>query len=257
MKNYYSLLTFFCCSFSFVCLWGQSKAFANDKKGIFIDLNLGAGIPFGELKERFGFHQIIGGGLSYEPPPGRKLSFGLKYSFAFGNTVNEDVLAPYRTSDLGQVIGEDGLLNNVQLKERATWTHLYTGSIWPLGHQDVAIHGLSWRMGVGFLQHRIRIQDDARSATQLNSDFRKGLDRLTNGFSVLGFIGYEFRSHSGRVNFYSGFEPILGFTEIRRSYNYDLQNSTLNKGRNDFMLNFKFGWYLPFFIKDDSALIEY
>jgi hypothetical protein len=257
IRNYHSILTLLCCAVFYSCQNAQSQDLAYDKKGIFIDLNLGAGLPIGQLKERFGFHQIIGGGLSYEPPQGKSMSLGVKYSFGFGNTVHEDVLGPYRTTDLGQIIGEDGLLNNVQLKERAMWVHVYTGRIWTMGRQDVATHGLSWKLGVGFLQHRIRIQDDARSATQLNTDFRKGLDRLTNGFSILGFLGYEFRSHSGRVNFYTGFEPILGFTEIRRSFNYDLQNSTLGFGRKDLVLNFKFGWYLPFFIKDDSALIEY
>lgn len=38
---------------------------AFDKKGIFIDLNLCAGLPTYWSYERFGFDQIIGGGLSY------------------------------------------------------------------------------------------------------------------------------------------------------------------------------------------------
>ncbi|MEO6189365.1 MAG: hypothetical protein ABIO44_02390 [Saprospiraceae bacterium] len=118
-------------------------------------------------------------------------------------------------------------------------------------------HGLKLSLGLGFLEHKIRIQDDSRSAIQFFGTFGLGLDRLTNGFCTSGFVGYEFKSNNGKINFYSGFESILGFTQNRRAWNYDTAISEAGINRKDLLLQFKIGWYLPFFFERHSETIEY
>lgn len=222
-------------------------------KGIFLDLNIAYGTSFGELSKRFGPHQSFGLGISYQPAKG--LDFGIKYNYFFSKNVREDVLKPYRT-DFGQLIGEDFLLTSVQLRERGFLAFGYCGGIIPFGSQHKNRQGVRWMFGPGFIQHRIRIQDDSRSVTQLYSDFGRGLDRLTNGFCIVNFVGYELRSSNGRINVYSGFEAIWGFTSGKREWDYDKAESSLGIKRKDNLIQFKLGWYIPYFIKK-SELIEY
>lgn len=232
----------------------QQEVNPQSKSGLFLDLHLGYGTPLGALADRYGNHQAVGLGLSFEPAR-YHFPIGMKWTYMFGRNVEEDVLAPYRTQDLGQIIGEDGVQTDVQLRERAFHIQLFTGGIFPIGSQKNAKHGIKWLLGVGFLQHRIRIQDDSRSAVQLNKVFASGHDRLCNGYAINSFLGYEYRSR--RINFYAGLEPVWAFTESRRSYHYDLMVSDLGVRRNDFMLQFKFGWYLPFYLGDYGENISY
>lgn len=243
----------FCLQFN---TFAQSNHAAKGNDAIFLEINLGYGSAVGGLQDRFGPHQSVGLGLSYEPAR-YHFPIGFKWSYLFGTSVKEDILLPYRTSDLGQLIGEDGFQTDVQLRQRAFNLHLFTGGIFPIGTQKNAKHGLKWSLGIGFLQHRIRIQDDSRSASQINKAFSEGHDRLTNGVSLTGFLGYEFRSHSGKINFYTGIEPIWGFTQSRRSYNYDTMISEKGIGRDDVYLQFKIGWYLPFFLGNYGDKFDY
>ncbi|NOT37843.1 MAG: hypothetical protein HOP11_10740 [Saprospiraceae bacterium] len=231
----------------------QSQENKYSLKGIFLDLNLASGTPFGQLAERFGSHLSVGSGLGYQPSKG--LDFGIKFQYFFSRNVKEDVLEPYKTN-FGQLIGEDFLMTDVVLRERGYSIHAFTGGLIPFGSQSKNRQGIRWMIGPGFLQHHIRIQDDARAATQLYSDFGRGLDRLSYGFSAVGFLGYELKSMNGRINFYAGIESVFGFTEGRRQWNYDLAQSDFGKSRNDNFIQFKIGWYLPFFFKN-SDVIEY
>lgn len=237
-----------------ICLYGQTLN-KYSRKGIFLDLSLAAGQPMGELSERFGLHQSIGGGISYQPSKG--LDIGLKYQFIFGNKVKEDVLFPYRT-DFGQIIGVDNLLTTVNLRERGTIAYIYTGILFPVGNQTRYRHGIKCNLGLGFMEHRIRIQDDSRSAEQFYAtDLGRGLDRLSNGFCSSVFLGYELKSFNGRINLYSGFEIIGGWTQNRRAWNYDTAVSEKGIQRQDFLVQFKVGWYLPFFFDKHAEYIEY
>ena len=107
------------------------------------------------------------------------------------------------------------------------------------------------------MEHHIRIQDDARAAVQFSGDFGRGLDRLANGFCLQGLVGYELKSKNGKVNLYTGFEILYGFTQARRKWNYDTANSELGIGRQDIILQWKLGWYLPFFIDKHAESLEY
>lgn len=247
------LLFTMCCASR---VWSQNHEAAKGKSALFLDINLGYGWPQGLLAERFGNNQSVGLGLSYEPAR-YHFPIGFKWTYMFGNEVREDVLAPYRTSDLNQIIGEDGFQTDVVLRERMFVLQAYTGGIFPLGSQKHAKHGIRWSLGCGFLQHRIRIQDDSRAAGQIDDVFRAGHDRLTNGFALTSFAGYEYRSFSGRINFYAGFEPVIGFTESRRSYNYDVMRSDLGVARRDVLLQFKLGWHIPYFLGNYGEEIEY
>ncbi|MDQ3141287.1 MAG: hypothetical protein M3Q56_03465 [Bacteroidota bacterium] len=236
--------------FSTMPLHAQTK-----KPALLFDIHLGGGVSAADLNDRYGNHMCVGIGTSYQLKNNHQ-SFGVNYSYFFGTKVKEDVLKPFRTSEEGLLIGADFLLAEIKLKERGYYFQMHYGGLIPFKNDRVT-HGFKWQLGIGFLSHKIRIQDDARAVRQFNSEFNKGLDRLTNGVAFIPFLGYEYQQKNGRICFYGGFEPILGLTSSKRTWNYDTNNSEHKKERLDVLINFKVGWKLPLSTHQESQAIEY
>jgi hypothetical protein len=223
---------------------------------ILAEFSYGAGFPMADLKTRFGTQLNVAAGLSYQPSHSH-FRLGVRFNYFFGSEVKEDVLAPFRTDFGGLIIGSDQFLAEMKLKERGFVAQFYSGGLLPVFSQDNARQSISWQLGFGFIQHYIRFVDDARALTQFNTNYLKGLDRLSNGFALIPFIGYEYLSRKGWLSFYGGIETVIGFTENRRSLNYDTNMSELDIPRTDIMLNAKIGLYLPFYIITSPESIEY
>ncbi len=223
---------------------------------ILTEFSYGVGIPFADMKQRFGTQLSLSGGISYQPSKSH-FRFGTQFNYFFGSEVKEDVLLPFRTDFGGLIIGSDEFLAEMKLKERGFIAQLYTGGLIPISSQDNTRQSIKWQLGIGFMQHYIRFVDDARALTQFNTEYLKGLDRLSNGLAVIPFIGYEYLSRKGWLSFYSGVEAVIGFTENRRSLNYDTNRSEEGIARTDILLNVKLGLYLPFYIIRYPELIEY
>jgi hypothetical protein len=112
-------------------------------------------------------------------------------------------------------------------------------------------------LGAGFLQHKVRIQDDpTRNVPQLSKEYKKGYDRLTNGWALTQFIGYQKLANDRRLNFFFGIESMQAFTAGRRSFNFDTQ-STDNDNRIDLSFGFRAGWILPFYYGKGQDEISY
>ena len=193
-----------------------------------------------DLKDRFGSSFELGG--HFELISGKNLLvFGASGHFIFGNDVKEDVLENLRTTE-GQIIGNDRQFASVFLRQRGFNTQFYVGKLFNFLEQH-PISGIKATIGVGLIQHRIRVQDDSRTVTQLTGDYLKGYDRLTNGLSLNSFLGYQHMNRQGRVNFLAGFDLSVGFTKNRRDFDF----STFQKddqNRIDILAGFKVGWML-------------
>ena len=116
--------------------------------------------------------------------------------------------------------------------------------------------GLLLMGGLGFLQHRIRIENLDNRVPNLNDDYVKGYDRLSNGFAAHQFIGYMHLSNSRRLNFYVGFELNQAWTQNRRGYNFDKQQVDKEK-RLDLLYGIKVGWILPLYPKGAQKYFYY
>jgi hypothetical protein len=106
------------------------------------------------------------------------------------------------------------------------------------------------------LQHKIKIQDESKSVSQLTGDYKKGYDRLSNGLAMTGFIGYQHLDPKKRINFITGFDLTMGFTQNRRDFNFDTMTKDERK-RKDFLVGFKVGWILPISTGENPEEIFY
>lgn len=235
----------------------SSISFAQDTKkenvnpAILVDVTYGIYQPTGVLNERFGSNFGIGSNVLYFTP--NNWLFGLEGKFFFGNNVKEDVLSLFRTPE-GGILGFDQSFASVSLNERGWYVGASGGRVFTFSKKSRS--GIRVNIGAGFFQHKIRIHDETGSVSYLKDNYKKGLDRLTNGFSLNEFIGYQHISKNSLVNFHVGFDLTQGFTTNQRDWNYDTMNQEQD-GRLDLLWGFKVGWSLPLYLEQRPDEIFY
>ena len=204
----------------------EDNTLGNEGNVFLLGLNAAYQIKGGDYADRFGDNQSIGIGGEYVTNK-HNFIFGFHTYFNFGNNVIEDVLSTLRTPD-GAIIGNNRLLASVFLRERGIYGGVHVGKLFSLLKSNPR-SGIRVTVGAGFLQHKIRIQDDTRTVVQLTGEYKKGYDRLTNGLALTEFIGYQHISKNRFVNFYLGVEFTQGFTQNRRSWNFDTNEKAYAK----------------------------
>ena len=78
-----------------------------------------------------------------------------------------------------------------------------------------------WHVGVGYLNHRIKIETQTQVVPMIELDYKKGYDRLTTGIGFSQFIGYAHLARSSFYNFYGGIYALQGITKERRTIYFD------------------------------------
>ncbi len=209
--------------------------------------------PSGNLAERFGRSNGVGGGVDYLSAK-RNIILGVETNFIFGTTVKEDVLAGLRDPD-GEIIGNSQSQTSVALRQRGLYVGALVGKLFGLLSNNPR-SGIRATMGVGYFRHRIRLQDDNQAVVQISGDYTKGYDRLTGGITLSQFIGYQHLATNRRINLTAGFEFLQCFSKSLRGFNYDTQKT--DKGaRLDLLYGFKVALTLPFYIGEDAEQIDY
>lgn len=202
--------------------------------------SLGVQIPGGDLKDRFGFSFQAGPGFMYKTD--RNWMWGLDGDFLFGNEVKENLLFRNIETETGYVIDASGLYADVYLSERGYRIGPRVGKVFNLTKNN-ANSGLLISISPGFLQHKIRIDNPNYTAPQLDKEYLKGYDRLTNGFALTEFIGYYYSGKYRMVSFFAGFEFTQAWTKSRRDWDFDtMQKNEME--RMDLLNGFKIGWII-------------
>jgi hypothetical protein len=237
--------------FTFSLLAQQAvKPSTNEGRALTFDINYGYALPAADMRDRFGNNFDVG--LGFEILAENNWIFGISGGILFGNKVKEDVLANIRTPE-DQIIGGNASWAAFTLKERGFHSEARFGKLVPL-LSDNKRSGLRLVLGVGLLQHKIRLQDDPQSqVAQTIGDYSKGYDRLTNGLMLSQFIGYQHLSKNKMINCYAGFESTQGFTQNRRDYDFLTRQASDKSDRLDLLFGFKVGWILPFYISSSYA----
>lgn len=206
-------------------------------------------LPRADLADRFGINSSMGSSLLFKTRT--NFLYGVSGHFIFGNVIKEDSLLGNIATRDGQIIGVDGLYAPIEFFERGFVLMGRLGKLFPLQQKNLN-SGLLVTVGAGFLQHKIRIEDDKLAAPQIRGEYSKGYDRLTNGFALNEFIGFQHLDQNGQVNFLIGLECTQGFTKHRRSLFFDTKTSD-NSLRLDLLVGLKVGWILPLYSKKEET----
>lgn len=210
-----------------------------------LDFTYALQFPGGDMADRFGTNNNLGG--SFLIKNRHNWIYGVSGGFVFGTDVKESSVIEALEDDNGGIVGTTGRYANIILQQRGFTAQAVVGKIFPWfgpnQNSGVMIMG-----GVGFIQHKIRFQDEIKEVPLLNDDYAKGFDRLTNGLLTSEFIGYRYMANNRLLNFYAGVEFMQGFTKNRRSFNYDTREED-TKDRLDLLTGIKVGITIPLYKK--------
>ncbi len=200
--------------------------------------------PGGDLKDRYGSNSAVGG--SFMVKLKKNWLIGASYDYMFGSRVKiGDTLFQSVTTEDGFFINRNGELDDPVLFERGYNVSVRFGKLFPVWSPNPN-SGPFITAGVGYLQHKIRIENDGNTIPQLLGDYRKGWDKMCSGVAVSEMIGYMFFGNQRLVSFYGGVEFTQAFTRSRRSYDFNLQGYDDTK-RVDLQYAIKIGWIIPFY----------
>jgi hypothetical protein len=241
----------------FLCLALSLRAQVNIKDSIincsFTGLSLGMDLPGGNLSKRFGYNSHIAFSYFYKTKTNWLFAFDVGY--IFGSKIKENGILDSIKTSTGNIINKNGEFAEVRLFERGWVSTIRGGKLFPVIGPNKNC-GIFVMVGGGVLQHRIRIDDIGNNSLQLRKEYKKGYDRLTNGFALSQSVGYLHLGNKRFVNFFALFEFTQGFTQSRRSWDYDLMRRDTEK-RIDLLNGFRFGWILPLYKKTPDEFYYY
>lgn len=213
------------------------------KRGLVIAFNANLDIPAADMAKRFGLGYRLGPALLYKTR--KNWMIGAKSDFLLGGSIREEGFLSNMQHGQGGLIGTNGMRYGVRSLERGYTIGLQAGKIFPFSSRNKD-NGLLLLTSAGFIQHKILIDDPGGNLPQLRGEYRKGYDRLSNGWFLEQYAGYNCFSRNGLVNFHIGLNILAGFTEGRRDYWTDVRKPGHDK-RLDILLGFRGGWYIPIF----------
>ena len=216
--------------------------------GVSYDYQLNAG----DLTRRFGKNSSVALNLEFKTK--KYWIWGINGSFLFGKDVKESLFDSISTSS-GAIINGNGEFADVRLFERGFTTSITAGRMFSFKKPNPN-SGIIFSVGVGFIQHKIRIETIGNNVPQLSKEYKKGYDRLTNGFLLSQNLGYLYLSSNRLINLYFGLECMEGFTQSRRSFDYDLMKQDTQK-RLDILYGARVAWILPLYKKAPLEFYTY
>ncbi len=214
----------------------------NDTTNLFtINAAYSLQLPGGNLSQRFGINSSIGIGTMYKTKK-NWLFYGF-WDYKFGNQLTSEATNIFNNikTNSGQIINKDGEYGIIHLSERGFATSVNIGKIIPLKFESNTHSGILFYLGPYFLQHKIYIENDGNNIPEVIGDYRKGYDKLTNGFGANEFLGYIHYSNSQIFNFFAGLEFSQAFTKNRRSFDFYLRTAETQK-RTDMLFSIKIGF---------------
>lgn len=228
----------------------DSKLEASTK--ILAKAGMGYDMPMADLADRFGNNINFHFGLERLSSSNWIISTDVTYRF--GSDVREDVLAGFRLPT-GQFLATDGLPADAFLRSRGASLKLAIGKIIGL-HSKSPQSGIRVDIGGGIMSHYIRVQDENQAIDQVFNEYKNVYDRLTRGFAITEYIGYQYLSTDGNLNFNIGVEFNQAFTSGVRTVDFTT-NELSQTGRNDFLSGIKLTWLIPLYTDSKGEQIYY
>lgn len=231
-----------------LCVLSVSGAVAQDsakvsavggtlRNSVLFCFNYGRQVPVGVLSKRFGGSNTVGFTTAYKFGNNYQIQSGI--NAIFSGKVKENGIFDTMVGSTGYLVDVNGNLAEIKMYERGILWHLDFGKVIPINKFE-SNSGILLTAGAGFMQHYIKYTFQRTVLPQLEGEYAKGYDRLTNGLMVRGFAGYQRIDPKAMLNFVAGIEVLNGFTRNRRSFNFDTRTAD-NTSRNDLLLGLKVG----------------
>lgn len=210
-----------------------------------IGLQYGLIAPGGDLKERFGTLNHLGVMAGYKT--NRNWVLGLDGNFIFGDQIKVNSLFNQLIDSYGNITDVNGEVARVLVTARGFNVNLMIGKVFsiagPNSNSGIYVHG-----GLGYMQHKMRVETQDQVIPTLELTYRKGYDRYTTGLNFHQFIGYAFMANKVFVNFYGGFYCSQGLTYNRRTIFFDQPTVPVSTAqRLDLQYGIKLGWFIPIY----------
>jgi len=214
-----------------------------------LSANFTVEVPGADMAVQFGTGFTVGGAFQIKTK--KNILFGVEGNLLFGGHVkNQDaILADISTKD-GFVIASSGYYADIFYEERGLSAFVKIGKIVPLNRQNPN-SGLFLTLGPGYLQHKIRFDNNDNIAPQIIGEYKKGYDKLKGGFALSENIGYFYLGKSHYFNFQAGFEFMQAWTKALRSYDFNLRRKDTSRYL-DLFYGIRVGWMIPLNKKTSS-----
>lgn len=210
-----------------------------------ISVSYAGQVPLLDLADHFGLNSNIGvnGGVKLSS----NWQIDLEGTFFFSKNVKIGTLLDPIVTEDRQIIASDGGPANVEVYERGLTGCVNLGKVFPvIGPNPNS--GLIGKFGIGFMRHKIRIENQHYIVPQLSDENVVYFDRLTFGLMTKQYFGYQHLGNNNLTNFHFGIEFIQGFTRGMRDYQIDIEGPYTDN-RLDFMIGIRVGWIFPVYRK--------
>jgi len=216
------------------------------QQGFLFVPHVAVNIAGGDLKNRFENFASLGLGVDYKFK--NNIIVGVDYDWFFGDNVKDNGIFSNIGGPTGTIIDENGDFAVIQLNMKGNYATVNAGYLLNLPKNEPN-SGILFSAGAGFMQHRIDIVSSQVTIPQLNDEYEYGYDQLTYGFATKQYIGYQYLTEKNKYHFRVGMEFNQGFTQGRRTWDFNANKSGLEK-RFDSTLAFKLGIIVPVYTKN-------
>ncbi len=210
----------------------------------FFGLSYSGQLPGGDFGKRFGFTNNVG--INFGVKTAKNWQFEFEGCFLFGNKIKEDSIIDFIRTTEGYIIDKYGDAVAVYMYERGFTEMIMAGKLFPVVGKNMN-SGIITKVGVGFMHHKIRVENQDYKVPALTKPNLVYVDRLTMGVVVKQYIGYQNFSNNKRVNFHFGIEVTEGFTKGMRDY--QMGYGEYHDKRFEFLIGLRAGWIFPIYRK--------
>lgn len=210
----------------------------------FINLSYSPQLTGADFGKRFGLTNNVG--LNVGIKTAKNWIFELEGNFLFGKKIKEDSILNFLKTDEGYIIDKYGIAVQVLMFQRGFTESVMVGKIFPVMGSNLN-SGIVAKIGAGFMHHKIRIENQDDKVPALTKSNLVYVDRLTMGFSLKQYIGYQHFSNRKLINFNVGLEFTEGFTRGMRDFQFGY--GAYKEKRTEFLMGIRAGWVFPIYRK--------
>jgi len=248
MTRFKFFILSFCLVLSAHQVSAQVKVKDSTIKTVLVNLGYSYQFPMKDMAERFGNNSNLNFGVNFKSKT--NYLFGVEGALLFGNQIRQENFLENVKNSGGFILDGNGNEAVIGIFQRGWSTQLTVGKIWNIFASNPN-SGITTKVGLGYLEHKIKIVDPDNVIPQFQGDYKKGYDYLTSGLMLSQFIGYQYLGNNNMINFFAGFEVVEAFTQGRRSYIFELKGPNDGK-RLDILIGLKGGITLPLYKKEPN-----